>query len=263
MEKNDDSKSSMEVYFSTVVRSRILFDGNPIGTIAAMDNSDEKLNYDQVFVRDFVPSALAFLMNKEHAIAGLLLLILDFGGLYYSARTQSLHETIPWLILMNFKRNALSYHMRNYFWLNLKQLNDVYRYKTEEHSHTTVNKFNVMPDSLPDWIFDFMPHHGGYFIGNVSPARMDFRWFCLGRCQIAKRALDIAETRLLKDNWPEYYDGKHGRFIGKQARKLQTWSIAGYLVARKMFDDPSHLSMVTFEEYKHLRPQHRRSKSLP
>jgi hypothetical protein len=84
-----------------------------------------------------------------------------------------------------------------------------------------------------------------------------------GRRQIAKRALDIAETRLLKDNWPEYYDGKHGRFIGKQARKLQTWSIAGYLVARKMFDDPSHLNMVTFEEYKHLRPQHRRSKSLP
>nr|CAB3460909.1 unnamed protein product [Digitaria exilis] len=25
-----------------------------------------------------------------------------------------------------------------------------------------------------------MPSHGGYFIGNVSPARMDFRWFCLG-----------------------------------------------------------------------------------
>ncbi|CAN1259526.1 Probable alkaline/neutral invertase B [Linum perenne] len=39
--------------------------------------------------------------------------------------------------------------MRNYFWLDLKQLNDIYRYKTEEYSHTAVNKFNVMPDSLP------------------------------------------------------------------------------------------------------------------
>ncbi|KAL2493592.1 putative alkaline/neutral invertase B [Forsythia ovata] len=161
------------------------------------------------------------------------------------------------------------------------------------------NKFNVMPDSLPDWVFDFMPTRGGYFIGNVSPARMDFRWFCLSNCiailsslatpeqasaimdlieshweelvgemplkicypameshewrivagcdpkeywlgryhnggswpvllwlltaaciksgrpQLARRATELAEARLLKDHWPEYYDGKLGRYIGK------------------------------------------------
>ncbi|KAL2493571.1 Alkaline/neutral invertase [Forsythia ovata] len=165
-----------------------------------------------------------------------------------------------------------------------------------------------MPDSLPDWVFDFMPTRGGYFIGNVSPARMDFRWFCLSNCiailsslatpkqasaimdliesrweefvgemplkicypameshewrivtgcdpkntgwtyhnggswpvllwlltaaciksgrpQLARRAIELAEARLLKDHWPEYYDGKLGRYIGKQARKNQTWSI--------------------------------------
>ena len=59
--------------------------------------------------------------------------------------------------------------------LDHEQLNNVYRYKTEEYSHTAVNKFNVIPDSIPDWLFDFMPLKGGYFIGNVSPARMDFR----------------------------------------------------------------------------------------
>lgn len=78
--------------------------------------------------------------------------------------------------------HALSFHMRTYFWLDFRQLNDIYRYKTEEYSHTAVNKFNVIPDSIPDWIFDFMPTRGGYFIGNVSPARMDFRWFALGNC---------------------------------------------------------------------------------
>ncbi|KAK1326568.1 Alkaline/neutral invertase CINV2 [Acorus calamus] len=78
--------------------------------------------------------------------------------------------------------HALSYHMRSYFWLDFQQLNDIYRYKTEEYSHTAVNKFNVIPDSLPDWVFDYMPTRGGYFIGNVSLARMDFRWFCLGDC---------------------------------------------------------------------------------
>lgn len=83
-----------------------------------------------------------------------------------------------------------------------------------------------------------------------------------GRPQIAKRALDVAETRLLKDNWPEYYDGKLGRYVGKQARKNQTWSVAGYLVARMMLDDPSHLGMVALEEDKQLRPVLKRSNSL-
>lgn len=83
-----------------------------------------------------------------------------------------------------------------------------------------------------------------------------------GRPHIAKRALEIAETRLLKDNWTEYYDGKLGRYIGKQARKYQTWSIAGYLVAKMLLDDPSHLGMVALEEDKHQKPVLRRSNSL-
>ncbi|XP_072986956.1 probable alkaline/neutral invertase F [Typha latifolia] len=231
--------------------------------------------------------------------------------------------------------HALSYHLRSYFWLDFSQLNDIYRYKTEEYSHTAVNKFNVMPDSLPDWVFDFMPQCGGYFIGNVSPARMDFRWFSLGNCiaiisslatpdqsaaimdllearwteligemplkvcypaieshewqivtgcdpkntrwsyhnggswpvllwlltaaciktgrpHIAKRAIELAESRLLKDNWPEYYDGKLGRYIGKHAHRFQTWSIAGYLVAKMMLDDPSLVGMIMLEEDKQM-----------
>ena len=83
-----------------------------------------------------------------------------------------------------------------------------------------------------------------------------------GRPHIAKRALEIVETRLFKDNWPEYYDGKLGRYIGKQARKCQTWSIAGYLVAKMLLDDPSHLGMVALEEDKHQKPVLRRSNSL-
>ncbi|KAG9156804.1 hypothetical protein Leryth_019497 [Lithospermum erythrorhizon] len=47
-------------------RSLVHFRGQPVGTLAAVDHgSEEVLNYDQVFVRDFVPSALAFLMNGE------------------------------------------------------------------------------------------------------------------------------------------------------------------------------------------------------
>lgn len=453
-------------------RSIVNFRDQPVGTIAAIDNSAEELNYDQVFVRDFVPSALAFLINGEPDIVKNFLLktlrlqswekkidqfklgdgvmpasfkvshdpvrnyetiTADFGesaigrvapvdsGFWWiillraytkSTGDTSLAEmpecqrgirlilelclsegfdTFPTLLCADgcsmidrrmgvygypieiqalffmalrcallllkhdeegrqctdaiIKRlHALSFHMRSYYWLDIKQLNDIYRYKTEEYSHTAVNKFNVMPDSLPEWVFDFMPSRGGYFIGNVSPAHMDFRWFCLGNCiailsslatpeqgsaimdliesrwqelvgemplkicypameghewrivtgcdpkntswsyhnggtwpvllwlltaaaiktgrpQIARRAIELAESRLLKDSWPEYYDGKLGRFIGKQARKFQTWSIAGYLVARMMLEDPSHLGMIALEEDKQMKPTMKRSAS--
>lgn len=453
-------------------RSIVYFRKDPVGTIAALDHSEEKLNYDQVFVRDFVPSALAFLMNGEpdivrnflmkalrlqswekkvdlfklgegvmpasfkvhhDAVRNTETLVADFGEAAIG-RVAPVDSGFWWIILLRaytkstgdssladmpeFQRgirlilsiclsegfdtfptllcadgccmidrrmgiygypieiqalffmalrcalqllrpegegkefiqriaerlHALSYHMRNYFWLDLKQLNCIYRFKTEEYSHTAVNKFNVMPDSLEDWVFDFMPPKGGYFVGNVSPARMDFRWFCLGNCvailssmatpeqssaimdliearwdelvgemplkisypsleghewkiitgydpkntrwsyhnggswpvllwlltaaciksgrpQIAKKAIELAETRLLKDGWPEYYDGKTGRYIGKQARKYQTWSIAGYLVAKMMLEDPSHLGMVSLEEDKQMCPQIKRSAS--
>ncbi|XP_010415921.1 PREDICTED: probable alkaline/neutral invertase F [Camelina sativa] len=454
-------------------RSQVYFRGNPVGTIAACDPaSEEVLNYDQVFVRDFVPSALAFLMKGEPEIVKNFLLktlhiqgqekridrfklgdgampasfkvlhnpikktdtiIADFGesaigrvapvdsGFWWiillraytkSTGDHSLAErpdcqkgmrlilslclaegfdTFPTLLCADgcsmvdrrmgvygypieiqalffmalrsalsmlkhdsegkefmdkiVKRlHALSFHMRSYFWLDLQQLNDIYRYKTEEYSHTAVNKFNVIPESIPDWIFDFMPLRGGYFVGNVGPAHMDFRWFALGNCiailsslatpeqsnaimdliesrweelvgemplkicypamdshewrivtgcdpkntrwsyhnggswpvllwlltaasikvgrpQIARRAIDLAEARLLKDGWPEYYDGKSGRFIGKQARKFQTWSTAGYLVAKMMMDDPTHVGMISMEEEKHMKPPLRRSSS--
>ncbi|KAJ8439834.1 hypothetical protein Cgig2_029094 [Carnegiea gigantea] len=383
-------------------RSIVYFRKQPVGTIAALDHSEEKLNYDQVFVRDFVPSALAFLMNGEPDIVKNFLikalrlqswekkvdlfklgegvmpasfkvhhdpirntetLVADFGeaaigrvapvdsGFWWiillRAYTKSTgdssladmpecqrgirlilsiclsegFDTFPTLLCADGccmidrrmgihgypieiqalffmalrcalqllkpegegkefiekvveRLHALSFHMRNYYWLDLKQLNCIYRYKTEEYSHTAVNKFNVMPDSLPDWVFDFMPTKGGYFIGNQAPLMIVkllplgvLLWLltaaCIksGRPQIAKKAIELAESRLLKDGWPEYYDGKTGRYIGKQARKHQTWSIAGYLVAKMMLEDPSHVGMVSLEEDKQMCPRVKRSAS--
>lgn len=45
--------------------------GSPVGTVAASDVGafrEDPLNYDQVFIRDFVPSALAFLLKGETEI---------------------------------------------------------------------------------------------------------------------------------------------------------------------------------------------------
>ncbi|KAG2656042.1 hypothetical protein PVAP13_1KG049577 [Panicum virgatum] len=103
---------------------------------------------------------------------------------------------------------ALSCHLHSYYWLDFQRLNDIYRYKTEEYSQIALNKFNVIPESIPDWIFDFIPSHGGYFIGNVSPARMDFRWFFLGNFIAILSSLAAGEQAeailyLVKERWEE------------------------------------------------------------
>lgn len=47
----------------------VTYCGEPVGTIAANDPTDpHPLNYDQVFIRDFIPSAIAFLLKGEHEI---------------------------------------------------------------------------------------------------------------------------------------------------------------------------------------------------
>ncbi|CAI7892227.1 unnamed protein product [Closterium sp. NIES-53] len=114
--------------------SQVLFRGRPVGTIAALDPSETALNYDQVFVRDFVPSALAFLMNGEAEIVeNFLLKTLRLQGIYgYPIEIQSmffmalrvarcllrtdLPENKELLERIDKRLMALSYHMRTYFW---------------------------------------------------------------------------------------------------------------------------------------------------
>ncbi|HEY9618799.1 MAG TPA: glycoside hydrolase 100 family protein [Crinalium sp.] len=70
----------------------------------------------------------------------------------------------------------------------------------------------------------------------------------LGRAELAHHAIAIAERRLLLDQWPEYYDGPDGRLIGKESRKYQTWTIAGYLLAKELIANPDQLHIMTFED---------------
>jgi len=438
-------------------RSIIYYGDRPVGTVAASDPSVEALNYDQCFVRDFVSSALVFLINGQpeivrnflietlalqssdkkmdysHAGRGLMpasfkvmnegnhhYLVADFGehaigrvtpvdsclwwlivlrayvqstgdidlayqpdfqqgiiwilklcladrfdmyptilvpdgafmidrrmgvdghpleiqALFYAALQcarellQPGHKRDIYLEVINQRLGALTYHLRQYYWLDLKRLNNIYRYRSEEFGTSAINKFNIYPDSIPEWVHDWLPEHGGYLAGNLSPARMDFRFFALGnlmaimsslvtpqesqlimslieqrwqdlvghmpmkicypaiadqewkiltgcdpknvpwsyhnggnwpvllwflvsaavktgRLDMARRAVEIAERRLADDGWPEYYDGRYGRLVGKASRKYQTWSIAGFLLAKAMLDDPTHANLVCFRE---------------
>ncbi|KAI3923007.1 hypothetical protein MKW98_013541 [Papaver atlanticum] len=53
-----------------------------------------------------------------------------------------------------------------------------------------------------------MPARGGYFIGNISPAKMDFRWFLLGNCvailsSLATPEQSSAKMDLIEARWEE------------------------------------------------------------
>lgn len=445
--------------------SMVHYCGNPVGTIAANDpSSTSMLNYDQVFIRDFVPSGIAFLLKGEYDIVrnfilhtlqlqswektmdchspgqGLMpasfkvrtipldgddsateeVLDPDFGEAAIG-RVAPVDSGLWWIILLraygkcsgdlsvqervdvqtgikmilklcladgfdmfptllvtdgscmidrrmgihghpleiqalfcsallcaremlaqedgsadliralNSRLVALSFHIREYYWIDMQKLNEIYRYKTEEYSFDAVNKFNIYPDQIPTWLVEWMPNKGGYLIGNLQPAHMDFRFFSLGnlwsivsslatseqahaildlveakwddlvadmplkicypalehqewrivtggdpkntpwsyhnggswptllwqltvacikmnRLEIAQKAVEIAEKRISKDKWPEYYDTKGGRFIGKQSRLFQTWSIAGYLVAKLLLAKPKRAKILINEE---------------
>ncbi|CAJ1940763.1 unnamed protein product [Sphenostylis stenocarpa] len=443
----------------------VTYCGNPVGTVAANDSADKQpLNYDQVFIRDFVPSALAFLLNGEGEIVknfllhtlqlqswektvdcyspgqGLMpasfkvrtvpldgsneafeeVLDPDFGesaigrvapvdsglwwiillraygkltgdytlqdrvdvqtgirlilklcltdgfdmfpsllvtdgscmidrrmgihghpleiqALFYSALRCSREMLIvndatkSLVAAVSNRLSALCFHMREYYWVDMKKINEIYRYKTEEYSTDAVNKFNIYPEQIPSWLVDWISEDGGYFIGNVQPAHMDFRFFTLGnlwaivsslgttrqnqsilnlieakwddivaqmplkicypalegeewriitgcdpkntpwsyhnggswptllwqftlacmkmgRPDLAQKAVDSAGKRLSVDRWPEYYDTRNGRFIGKQSRLMQTWTIAGFLTSKMLLENPEKASSLFWEE---------------
>ncbi|KAL6964623.1 hypothetical protein U1Q18_035673 [Sarracenia purpurea var. burkii] len=232
---------------------------------------------------------------------------------------------------INNRLSALSFHIREYYWVDMKKINEIYRYKTEEYSTDATNKFNIYPDQIPLWLVDWIPETGGYMIGNLQPAHMDFRFFALGnlwsivsslgtpkqneailnlieakwddlvgrmplkicypaleyeewriitgsdpkntpwsyhnggswptllwqftlacmkmgRPELARKAVDLAEKRLPVDRWPEYYDTRNGRFVGKQARLYQTWSISGFLASKLLLENPEVASLLFWEE---------------
>ncbi len=221
----------------------------------------------------------------------------------------------------------LAHHVRTYYWLDFPRLNQIYRYGVEEYGPLAINKFNIYPETIPDWLMEWLPETGGYLAGNVGPGRLDYRWFGQGNLlacaaglasddqaaaimsllaqryddlvgqvplklcypaltgqdwrtltgcdpknrpwsyhnggnwpmllwlfalvglmtgaeELVERAVHDAERRLLRDDWPEYYDGPQGRFLGQQARRRQTWSAAGYLVARQLLEDPARAELL-------------------
>ncbi|RWW26860.1 hypothetical protein GW17_00008734 [Ensete ventricosum] len=167
--------------------------GSPVGTVAATDPAVEALNYDQVFIRDFVPSALAFLLKGETEIVRNFLL--------YTLQLQVKRIKIP-----SWEKTVDCYSPGQGLMPASFKVRSV--------------PLDVSKDEVEEMLD---PDFGESAIGRVAP-------------------VDSGEP------WPEYYDTPTGRFIGKQSRLYQTWTIAGFLASKLLLENPEMASILTFEE---------------
>ncbi|KAG2245695.1 hypothetical protein Bca52824_085323 [Brassica carinata] len=264
---------------------------------------------------------------------------LEIQALFYSALRSSremitINDSSKNLVrTISNRLSAISFHIRENYWVDKGKINEIYRYKTEEYSTDATNKFNIYPDQVSPWLMDWIPenHRCGFLVGNLQPAHMDFRFFTLGnlwsivsslgtprqnqailnlieekwddlighmplkicfpalessewhiitgsdpkntpwsyhnggswptllwqftlacmkmgRPELAVKAVTLAEKRLQADRWPEYYDTRYGKFIGKKSRLYQTWTIAGFLTAKQLLQNPEMASSLFWEE---------------
>eukprot|EP00127_Corallochytrium_limacisporum_P004375 Clim_evm9s159 gene=Clim_evmTU9s159 len=89
-------------------------------------------------------------------------------------------------------------------------------------------------------------YHNG---GNWPVLLWMFGAACLhfDRGDLVIKALDMAAKRMRKDKWIEYYDGRLGRLIGREARAFQTWTISGFLLTVDMLENPDIVDWLVFE----------------
>ena len=222
------------------------------------------------------------------------------------------------------RQNKLVTYVHDYYWLDAARLNEIHRFENELFGRENSNAFNIYPESIPDWVAEWLPEDGGYLVGNLSPGRLDVRLFTYGnllailfglatkdqaarilevfelrwpdligmmpvkicypamqgpewqlmtgsdpkntpwsyhnggnwpcllwtfvsvclyldRKDLALRAMDIAYHRLPGDQWPEYYDGRSGRLVGRRANYNQTWSASSLIISKKLVENPSLL----------------------
>jgi hypothetical protein len=122
------------------------------------------------------------------------------------------------LIKASIKRKqALRTYLRIYYWLDLRRLNEIHRYRTEEIGNEGNNLLNIYPDSLPDWLERWLPEAGGFFVGNLGPGRMDVRFFALGNLLAVVFGLATeAQARAIMD----LYEARWDDLVGQMPVKL-------------------------------------------
>ncbi|KAJ1398590.1 Six-hairpin glycosidase superfamily [Sesbania bispinosa] len=172
--------------------SIVYYCGNPIGTIAAKDpTSSNVLNYDQVFIRDFIPSGIAFLLKGEYDIVRNF--ILYTLQLQSWEKTMDCHSPGQGLMPASFKVRTVPLDSDDSATEEVLDPDFGEAAIGRVAPVDSVNKFNIYPDQISPWLVEWMPNKGGYLIGNLQPAHMDFRFFSLGNLWSVANSLATVE----------------------------------------------------------------------
>lgn len=109
-EEEEETEVEKEAW-KLLQKALVTYCDSPVGTVAANDLSNESpLNYDQVFIRDFVPSALAFLLKGENEIVKNFLL--------HTLQLQVINNNVMdisrnLLLVLNYKYPCLKLRLRS------------------------------------------------------------------------------------------------------------------------------------------------------
>jgi glycogen debranching enzyme len=164
----------------------------------------------EVFPTLLVPDG-SFMIDRRMGVYGHPLEIQAlFCGMLVSAidllrDTPDIHDMI---VLADKRANMLRNYLQLFYWLDHDRLNEIHRYRTEEFGSGSVNMLNIYPESIPEWVIDWLPERGGYLVGNLGPGRMDFRFFALGNLLailfgIASPHEARAIMRLYQERWDD------------------------------------------------------------
>ncbi len=133
----------------------------------------------------------------------------------------------------------LAHHVRTHYWLDDERLNVIYRRGVEEFGSGRANRFNIYADTIPTWVMKWMQEDRGYFIGNLGPARMDFRFFSIGNLLSVTTGLaTAAQTRTLLDTIRAHRDD----LLGQVPMKLVFPAVKGKLWRWTTGSDPKNVA---------------------
>jgi len=164
----------------------------------------------EMFPTLLVPDG-SFMIDRRMGVYGHPL---DIQSLFFSALRSARELLVPedendsYILAVNDRLGHLAYHVREYYWLDSNRIGKISQYDVEEYGEAAVNKFNIYPGSIPDWLKGWLTGPSGYFAGNLGPGRMDFRFFTQGNLMaiISSLASDSqaeAIMGLVEDHWEE------------------------------------------------------------
>lgn len=169
---------------------------------------------------------------------------LEVQSLFFAALRSALDflgDDDEWREAVERRLRNLAFHVGRYYWLDRSSIHALRTNALDQYGEEVTNVFNLFPESIPDWIDNWIPDDGsGYFAGNVGPGRIDFRFFTQGNMLACSTGLATPEQRsglmsLVEARWDDLagdaplrivypaLEGEEWRVVTGADRKNEPW----------------------------------------